>query len=212
MCSACRCKIAATFFGAPCAAHLAPYSLPLGTETLVVMDDANAPDTSIASDMVPLYRSEIASLATAEAPSWLLLHRPIWGAISGPLGVPIGGSQTLIASVGTSGIPSPVELMLSGHIHSFEVLNYGTKDRVPPQIVAGFGGDNLDSTPPVLKGTVFQGKSGVVVKDGLSLPGFGFLLMIKDADGWTINVHDINGRIERTCLLRGGRIDCPKKD
>jgi hypothetical protein len=83
---------------------------------------------------------------------------------------------------------------------------------LPPQLIAGFGGDTLDPTPSILKGTVFQGKSGVVVKDGLSLPGHGFLLMIKDADGWTINVHDINGRIERTCLLRGGRIDCPKKD
>ena len=164
--------------GAPCAAHLAPYSVPLGTENLVVMDDANAPDTSVASDMVPVYRSEIAALEAAPSPSWLLMHRPIWAPISGPLGVPIGGSQTLIASVGTSGIPSPVELMLSGHIHSFEVLNYDTKDHVPPQIVAGFGGDTLDSTPSILKGTIFQGKSGVVVKDGLSLPGFGFLLMI----------------------------------
>jgi hypothetical protein len=126
--------------------------------------------------------------------------------------VPIGGNQTLIASVGTSGIPSPVELMLSGHIHSFEVLNYGAKDHVPPQIVAGFGGDTLDPTPSVLKGSVFQGKSGVIVKDGLSLPGFGFLLMTKDADGWTINVHDVAGKIERICLFRSGRVDCPKKD
>jgi hypothetical protein len=118
----------------------------------------------------------------------------------------------MIAAVGTSGIPSPVELMLAGHIHTFEVMNFDRKNHVPPQLIAGFGGDTLDPTPSVLKGTVFQGKSGVVVKDGLSLPGFGFLLMIKDADGWTINVHDINGRIERTCLLRGGRIDCPKKD
>jgi len=194
--------------GAPCAAHLAPYSVPLGPENLVVMDDANAPDTSIASDMVPVYRSEIAALATA--PSWLLLHRPIWGAVAGPLGLPVGGSQTMIAAVGASGIPSAVELMLSGHIHSFEVLNFSPKDRLPPQLIAGFGGDTLDPTPSILKGTVFQGKSGVVVKDGLSLPGHGFLLMIKDADGWTISVHDVNGKTERICLFRSGRIDCPK--
>jgi hypothetical protein len=179
---------------------------------LVVMDDANAPDTSVATDMVPLYRSEIASLTTAEAPSWLLLHRPIWGAVTGPLGLPVGGSQTMIAAVGASGIPSPVELMLAGHIHTFEVMNFGVKNHVPPQLIAGFGGDKLDPTPSILKGTVFQGKSGVVVKDGLSLPGFGFLLMIKDAEGWTINVHGANGKIERTCLFRSGRIDCPKKE
>ena len=194
--------------GAPCAAHLAPYSVSLGGANLVVMDDANASDTGVVSDMVPIYRSEIASLATS--PSWLLLHRPIWGAVTGPLGLPVGGNQTLIAAVGTSGIPASVELMLSGHIHSFEAVNYGPKNRVPPQLIAGFGGDRLDLTPPILKGTVFQGKSGVVVKDGLSLPGHGFLLMIKDAEGWTIYVHDLNGKIERTCLFHGGRIDCPK--
>jgi hypothetical protein len=197
--------------GAPCAAHLAPYSVPLGTANLVVMDDADAPDTSVASATVPVYRSEIASLASAPSPSWLLLHRPIWGAVTGPLGLPVGGNQTMIAAVGTSGIPSPVELMLAGHIHTFEAINYGTKDRVP-QLIAGFGGDTLDHTPSILKGTVFQGKSGVVVKDGLSLPGHGFLLMTKDADGWTIDVHDAGGKIERTCLFRSGRVDCPKKD
>ncbi|HEY0281715.1 MAG TPA: metallophosphoesterase, partial [Rhizomicrobium sp.] len=197
---------------APCAAHLAPYSVPLGAENLVVMDDANAPDTSIASNMIAVYRSEIAALANAPSPSWLLLHRPIWGAISGPLGLPIGGNQTLIAAVGTSGIPAPVELMLSGHIHSFEALNYGPKDRVPPQLIAGIGGDRLEPTPAILKGTVFQGKSGVFVKDGLSLPGHGFLLMVKSADGWTINVHDASGKTKRTCFFRSGRIDCPKRD
>ncbi|MGC9952975.1 MAG: metallophosphoesterase [Rhizomicrobium sp.] len=196
--------------GTPCAAHLASYSVPLGALNLVIMDNANAPDTAIASDMVPLYRSEIASLATAEAPSWLLLHRPIWGAVTGPMGLPVGGNQTMIAAVGMSGIPSPVELMLAGHIHTFEVMNFRDKDHVPPQLIAGFGGDTLDPTPSVLKGTVFQGKSGVVVKDGLSLPGFGFLLMTKDADGWTIEVHDVHGKIERTCLFRSGRLDCAK--
>lgn len=195
---------------APCAAHLAPYSVPLGTVNLVVMDDAGAPDTSVAPDMVPIYRSEIASLATAEAPSWLLLHRPVWGAVTGPLRLPVGGNQTMIAAIGNGGIPSPVELMLAGHIHTFEAMNFGEKDHVPPQLIAGFGGDTLDPTPSILKGTIFQGKSGVVVKDGLSLAGFGFVLMTKVADVWTIDVHDVQGKIELTCLLRGGRLNCPK--
>ena len=193
----------------PCAAHLAPYSVPLGAMNLVVMDDADAPETSVVSDMVPVYRQEFASLATTKAPSWLLLHRPVWAAISGPLGIPIGGNQTLIEAIGTSGIPSPVALMLSGHIHTFEAINYGKNDHVPPQVVAGFGGDDLDPTPAILKGTIFQGHSGVVAKDGLSLPGFGFLLMTKTAKGWQIDVHDMHGRIERQCLFADGRVDCP---
>jgi hypothetical protein len=195
----------------PCAAHLAPYSVPLGSVNLVVMDDANAPETSVASGMVPVLRGEIASLASAAAPSWLVVHRPIWAAISGPLGIPAGGNQTLIAAIGGNGIPSPVELMLSGHIHSFEAINYGDSDHVPPQIVAGFGGDALVVTPPNLKGAIFQGDSGVHVKDGLSLPGFGFLLLTKNAQGWAVDVYDVHGAIERRCLFQAGRVDCPKQ-
>ena len=192
---------------ASCAAHLAPYSIPLDAMNLVVMDNADAPETSITPDMVPVYRQEFASLATAKAPTWLLLHRPVWAAISGPLGIPIGGNQTLIESIGTSGIPSPVALMLAGHIHTFEAINYA--NHVPAQVVAGFSGDALDSTPSDLKGTVFQGHSGVTVKDGLSLPGFGFLLMTKATDGWQIDVYDVHGRIERQCQFASGRVDCP---
>src|SRR5207245_29194 len=102
-------------------------------------------------------------------------------AVTGPLGIPIGGNLGLmdaarIASLhGGPPIASNVELMLSGHIHSFEALNY-TQD-VPPQIVAGNGGDDLLVTPKNLRGTQFLGHSGVTVADGLSVGGFGFLLM-----------------------------------
>ena len=193
---------------AGCVTHLAPYSVPIGAVTLVVLDDADAPDTSVAADMVPVYRSEIAALADAPAPSWLLMHRPIWGAIAGPFGIPVGGNRTLIAAIGSAGIPKPVELMLSGHIHSFEAINYAAKNRVPPQIVAGFGGDKLDRTPRVLPGTVFQGSSDVSVRHGLSLPGFGFLMMRKSASGWDIDVHDVRGKIERRCWFRVEHVGC----
>jgi Calcineurin-like phosphoesterase len=196
---------------APCVAHLALYSVPMGALNLAVMDDANAPDESAPAELVPIYRSEIASLAGLPEPTWLLMHRPIWAAISGPLGIPIGGNQTLIEAAGTTGIPSPVELMLAGHIHTFEAINYEHDDHVPPQIVAGFGGDNLDQTPPDLRGAVFQGHSGVHVKDGISVGGFGFLVMTRDGDGWSVDVHDVHGRIERQCLFHAGRVDCPGK-
>jgi hypothetical protein len=138
------------------------------------------------------------------------LHRPIWAAISGPLGIPAGGNATMVAAVGGAGIPDPVELMLAGHIHTFEAINYAPEPRVPPQIVVGFGGDLLDETPTNLRGSVFQGDSGVRVADGLSVGGFGFLLMTKLGDSWTIDVHDWQGRVERQCVFRAGRVDCPK--
>ncbi len=194
--------------GAPCTGHLPSYSVPLGTLNLVVMDNADAPEESVVADAVPAYRSEIAALAREPVPSWLVLHRPIWAPITGPLGIPVGGNLTMMAAV-PDGIPSPVELMLAGHIHTFEAINYRQNDHVPPQIVAGFGGDMLDPTPSNLRGTVFQGDSGVRIADGLSIGGFGFLLMTRTDEGWMIDVHDAHGRIERTCLFHAGSVDCP---
>jgi hypothetical protein len=194
---------------APCNSHVAPYSIPLERQTLVVMDDSSAPEQSLDAAMIPVFRQELAALAGAKAPAWLLLHRPIWAPISGPLGIPVGGSQTMIAAAGKNGLPPALELMLSGHIHSIELINYEPGDHVPPQIVAGSGGDLLTPTPTHLRGTVFQGDSGVQVADGVSLHGFGFLLMTRMEGGWRIDVYDPHGQIERQCFFRNGRLGCP---
>jgi hypothetical protein len=107
-----------------------------------------------------------------------------------------------------------VELQVSGHIHSFQILNYDKG--VPPQIVAGNGGDNLHVTPQNLWGTVFQGDSRVRVLDGLSVDGFGFMLMTRAETGWVMDLHDSDGNPTRQCRFtdaRSGqppRLDCPK--
>jgi len=194
---------------APCPVHMAPFSIPLQNLNLVVTDNVDAPEKTLIEKAVPVYAQEFASLVKAPDPTWLLLHRPIWGLITGPLGVPIGGNLTLMAAATAAGIPAPVSLMLSGHIHSFEAINYESPKRIPPQIVAGFGGDRLDPSPDNLRGAIFQGSYGVGVKDGISVGGFGFLLMTKTGQAWTIDVYDWQGQITRQCLFHGGRIDCP---
>lgn len=197
---------------APCAPHLQVYTVDLGAVRLAVMDDATAQDTELNRDDSPVYAGELAGLASIPAPVWFVHHRPIWAAITGPLGIPIGGNLALIDAVrlatlhGELPIASNVELMLSGHIHSFEAINYDGK--VPPQIVAGNGGNNLHATPQNLRGAQFQGHSGVTVADGLSVGGFGFLLMTRAGTGWAIDLYDQAGVKSRTCRF-SKRLDCP---
>jgi hypothetical protein len=191
-----------------CADHTPPYAVPLKDMSLVVMDSASAPDTAVDASAVPVYRQDLAALGTLQMPVWALMHRPIWAAVSGPLGVPIGGNATEIEAAGKNGIPKPVELLIAGHIHTFEAINY-IDNKVPPQILAGGGGDLLDKTPLDLAGTIFQGSSGVSVKDGLSVNGFSFLLMTKAAAGWNIQLYNQDGVPFRSCTFAGGRVDCP---
>jgi len=200
----------------PCIPHLPLYSIDLGQLRLAVMDDATADEIALDRDQSPTYAAELTGLAAVPAPVWFVHHRPIWGAVTGPLGIPIGGNLQLIDAVriaslhGEPMIARNVELMLSGHLHTFEAINY-TKG-MPPQIVAGNGGDKLLVTPLNLRGTQFQGHSGVTVADGLSVGGFGFLLMTRAESGWTIDLYDQAGAKTRTCRFTAGqpgRLDCP---
>jgi hypothetical protein len=85
-------------------------------------------------------------------------------------------------------------------------LNYENAD-IPPQLIAGFGGDALDSAPSDLSGTNI---SGTRVKDGIAIGGFGFLLMTREHRGWRIDVHRVDGSVERVCRFANRRLDCPK--
>jgi len=190
---------------APCTDHVAPYVVPLGEVNLVVMDDTAAPDLYSDAAVVPTYEADFASLKKlARAPEWLAMHRPLWGAVTGPFGITMGGNRTMIAALKDERWLDSIELMLSGHIHSFEALNY---DKGPPQIVAGNGGDKLDVVPADLSRANLSGRS---VKDGLSLPGFGFLLMTRESNGWDIEIYRVDGARARQCRFVHRRIDCGK--
>jgi hypothetical protein len=206
-------------FDGNCIVHQPIYNVDLGGLTLAVLDDAVSNETDLDREVAKVYADETASLTKTSGPVWFLHHRPTWAAVSGPLGIPIGGNLTLIeaarinAAKGGPMLPHNVELQLSGHIHTFESINY--QGGVPPQIVAGNGGDNLDVTPLNLRGTQFLGHSGVTVADGLSVGGFGFLLMTKVETGWTIDLYDSAGTKTRTCRFtttahgKQSRLDCP---
>ena len=199
-----------------CIPHLPVYTLDLGSVRLAVMDDATASDTDIVQPDNESYAAELAGLGAIAGPVWFVHHRPVWGAVTGPLGIPVGGNLTLIDASriavqhGAPLVAPNVELMLSGHLHTFEAINYAKT--VPPQIVAGNGGDDLLITPKNLRGTQFQGHSGVTVADGLSVGGFGFLLMTRAEGGWTIDLYDSVGTKTRSCRFtegKPGRLDCP---
>ena len=85
-------------FAPGCAGHLAPYRVPLGDFELMVMDNADADDVNVDAAKTPVYQAELAeAVRPSPLPVWLVMHRPIWAAMTGPLGVPIGGNAQIIA-------------------------------------------------------------------------------------------------------------------
>ena len=195
-----------TYQPAGCTSHVAPYAIPLKPMNLIVMDDADASDILAPSDQVAVYRGDFASVAKlASSPSWLIMHRPIWGVVKLPLGMVTGGNSTMMAALDSSGIPSNIALLVAGHIHTFEAINYVAG--APPQILAGEGGDLLDQAPADLTG---QTIGRMKISSGLSLPGYGFLLFTHSGSRWSIDVRAADGSHERTCIFASARLDCGK--
>jgi hypothetical protein len=191
---------------APCTDHVAPWPLPLGGVTLAVMDDAHAPDVIAEDDLVPLYRADLAAVGRMTPPVWLAMHRPIWGIVQLPFGIVTGGNRTMMAAQEPEGIPKAVSLLLAGHIHTFEAINYDKG--APPQILAGEGGDLLDTAPRDLSG---RSVGALKITSGLSLPGYGFLMFNRSRPGWKVHVLSQDGAEEAVCLFINRHVDCRAK-
>ncbi|HEX3431373.1 MAG TPA: metallophosphoesterase [Rhizomicrobium sp.] len=187
----------------PCIDHVAPWSAPLGNLTLAVMDDSHAPDPFAAGALVPVYRADLASVGRLSSPAWLVMHRPIWGVVELGFGIVVGGNRTMIAAQDADGIPGNVSLLLAGHIHTFEAINY--EKGAPPQVIAGEGGDLLDRAPRDLSG---RSVGALRIASGMSLPGYGFLLFTRDGDRWLIHIMTAAGVQEALCTLANRHLDC----
>ncbi|MGD0191180.1 MAG: metallophosphoesterase, partial [Rhizomicrobium sp.] len=127
---------------ASCNEHVAPYAVPIGSVTFAVMDDAHASDVDAPSDLVAMYHADFQAIGKlGPAPAFMVMHRPIWGVVKMAFGMVLGGNRTLMAAQDDGGIPPNVTMLLAGHIHTFEAINY--EKGPPPQILAGEGGDIL---------------------------------------------------------------------
>jgi hypothetical protein len=203
--------------GAPCVVHVAPYAVSLGPIDLIVTDNASAEDCcrgldkilcyfscGPSDDLVESYRQDFVALPSLSSkPMWMTGHHPIWGIVKADNGAVGGGNATLIDAEEMTGLPANLDLMLAGHIHTFESINYA--DGLPPQLVVGEGGDKLDAAPADLSGrTVFTAK----IDNGFSLPGWGFMLLTRAGDGWTADVYNSSGVRQRTCTIAARRISC----
>jgi Calcineurin-like phosphoesterase len=141
--------------GSPiCELPAAPYLARLPNLDLLMLDTSYAPPYEIAEndpnklDRYTRYIDRLAALSDREA--WLVMHVPIW-AFSNP-GVDAGerfGSSVLQQAVRGSRagrLPPNISLLLTGHIHVWEVVTWAGSTERPPILLAGNGGGGLSGT------------------------------------------------------------------
>ena len=195
----------------PCIRREKPLLVDLGGVRLALLDDNDAADKEGAiPEVAEALRQDLAAMLAGK-PNWIVTHHPFRGVshLLSKDGVAKlqGANDTLLAAL--QGVDeSSLSLLLAGHIHNFQIENF--LPPLAPQMVVGEGGDRLDpDVPPQLTGLV---SGGAKITDGLSLPGFGYVVIdrIGESQDWTIAVHDADGKILRHCSLKARKLACEK--
>ena len=146
------------------------------------------------------YAAQFASLK-AKPGTWLLSHRPIWA-----IGWKFTLNQTLQHALRSSDgrLPPGIEIVLSGHLHTFELLSF--TDERAPQLVVGTGGTALDRRikQELDRATV----GGATVSYGRTEHRFGFLMIAPQKDGITATFIGPRGKARFKCALTPPNARC----
>jgi calcineurin-like phosphoesterase family protein len=185
-----------------CKVFSPPYLVSLGTFELVMLDSASVSANTLNKEQAALYAAQLATLHPAHA--WLADHHPFWGMRTDSAeGKPAPVSPTL-AEAWQRASPSGIDLILSGHVHLFELFSYDHGR--PTQLVAGDGGTNLAMA---LEGSM-RGSAvhGVRVLAGESQRQFGYSLLTRHGKTWDLMLKNLVRTVLVDCTIPPGRASC----
>ena len=201
-----------------------PYGVPLGDGTqLIVYDSSNAPGGPIPADDLRAARyrdtyQKIEALTGRAEHNILADHHPVLGfaARLSKTGEPRldpgnGGLQSVFGAINPMLFPPKVDVLLSGHIHLWEMVSF--KSDHPVQFIAGFGGTQEDIVPlPAIPPPDATPAPGAVVQAMSSwVDGFGFMTMERlSPDHWSAQIRDVDGAVVNTCEINASKAVCAK--
>ncbi len=195
-----------------CTDETQPYVVPFGERDLFVLDTMNAHDSVPLPDSVAYFVQQFVTLAEqSERPAWLLSHKPVWA--FGFLGQEHGVDKlfrtnpTLQAAAQQSFAPT-IELILSGHLHAVEFLQFAQGK--PLQFVIGNGGTFLD--PPLSMSVVGMEIADRQVTGAEVLAEFGYVTLERDGGGWILIPRDVHGAAQKVCQLNNEGLTCTPPD
>ncbi len=195
---------------AQCQNYTEPYSVSLGDFDIVVMDSALANDLKAIPEQVEVYAKQFKQIESmTTGPSWLLVHRPIWG-----MGQTIQQGQPKVytanytlQAASENHLPPLISFVLSGHIHMFEIL--GFEDKRPIQSITGNSGTALDASLSVpIKGIEIAQTKSV---GGTSIGKFGFMTLERkghNSKHWIAKARGVDGLPQATCEIENLQVIC----
>jgi hypothetical protein len=184
-------------FTGVCQAFSPPYVVKLGAFELIMLDSASVAANTLKEDQAALYAKQLASLPAHAPGAWLADHHPFWGLrTDGAKGKPAPVSPTL-EEAWDRAAPTGISLVLSGHVHLFELLSYDTAR--PVQLVAGDGGTALAT--PLANSVKGMAVRGAMVLAGDSQHQFGYTLLTRAGPSWDLTLRNRSREIMLHCVV-----------
>ncbi|MDE2342662.1 MAG: metallophosphoesterase [Betaproteobacteria bacterium] len=190
-----------------------PFAVPLGEgHQLIVFDSAAASGSveAVRESATRVYASqwaEVARLAAQQPFNWLVLHHPLLGYGYQPLAGYFTDSGTAGAALldlhFPDLLPSNIQLVLQGHIHTFEISRF--QGNLPVSLLAGFAGSTLESGFPEGFPQSLAALPGVRLAQSWHSQVFGYVLLEQQEKGWVLYEKNPDGDILRQCTLALGK-------
>lgn len=202
-----------------------PYAVPLGQSAQIIVFDTSdtvgapiAADKRRAAHYRDLYR-KIELLSHNAQYSIGANHHPVLGFAaqehaSGPVTLEPGnaGLQSVFGPLSPRMMPSGVNVLLSGHIHTWQEVSFAND--YPTQFIVGMSGTQEDSIvlplPYPVNATPAPG--AMVAHLSSWAGGFGFMTMERDgATNWNVKVWSAAGKEMNACRMEGRQSWCTKE-
>jgi 3',5'-cyclic AMP phosphodiesterase CpdA len=196
----------------PSATACEDYSPPLRVDAgrlgLLVMDtscasdEENPPscDVSRVQSVATAQFNQINNTLAGQGDDFLLTHDPIWtvdGETAG--GNPEWIDHRLGAAITATGagmLSAQIRLVLSGHVHLYQMLDFGglVSPRRPPQITVGSSGTELDRKTWTDANLVNRNVDGQPIGHLITHSEFGYVVLHDTASTWNLRFFDRGGK------------------
>ena len=193
-----------------------PFAVALDATTqLIVFDSAAVSGKPYASDSPAFVRylklmDEVATLARQRPHSIFVNHHPA---------LAFGGSASGAAKPGTQGLisvlaahdpsrlyPPGVDLVVNGHVHMFQALDFSSGQ--PPVLLTGNGGSAMEGHVDPASAFKTTVAPGAVLSHFETQPSFGFATIDLLKKGWELREWSSTGDLLRRCAIDAQRLRC----
>lgn len=196
----------------------APYILQFPTLNLAMVDSTNACDYGLLNsenyiNQFSILKNLIKTAASDDKPTWIQTHRPIWGVDKLDSGGSCGKNKsnkycivnkTMQNAMKQYRLPKAVNLIVSGHMHRFQLVDFKS-DKHPDQLVVGNGGVKLSGLHPKTSKQIEIGKYKAAV---LGIKQFGYMnIKLKPNDQWQGQL--LNPNLSPSVLLNCDSLNYP---